>query len=297
MDEKNSKLAYSIAFFVAMLWGTSAAVSKLVLTNLSFWNVQLYTLAFTSVFLFVVILFQKKTSLLKSISIQDLFWMAFIGFLGKFLYGNLFYIAIGRLPTQEAFIINYLWPLMVVISASFILKEKLTVFKYISLILSFFAVILVATKGDFNNIQLADNFGVLCAFLGAISYGVYSSLSKKRNFDPLIGNFMFTLFGFILTAISMPFFDKVEMISINQFYGLLWLGPILSLGAVMWLKALKIGDTSKVSNMIYFTPFFSLFYISLLLGEQITTASILGLFILVFSNFVSLINVGKKSSI
>lgn len=294
MGEKNNKKAYILALIVAILWGSSAAISKLVIANLSFWNIQLYTLGFTSVFLFILILIQKKLYLLR-FSFSDLFWMFLIGLLGKYLYGNLFYIAVDRLPAQEAFIINYLWPMMVVISAVFILKEKLTVAKALSLFFSLLAVIIVATRGDLVSLKFGDSLGVICAMLGALAYGTYSSLSKKRDYDPLIGNFMFTFWGFMLTLVTLPFFDSIVLPNSSQFWGIIWLGPILSLGAVLWLKALSIGETSKVSNIIYFTPFFSLIYISILLGERITLPSIVGLVILVASNLFSLIGKSQKS--
>ena len=50
---------------------------------------------------------------------------------------------------------------------------------------------------------------------------------------------------------------------------------------IFWFKALEYGDTSVVSHALYLTPFLSLVYIALFLGEQILISSIVGLVIIV----------------
>ena len=51
--------------------------------------------------------------------------MAGLGFIGLFMYSALYYFGIEQLSSQEACILNYLWPIMIVLFACVILKEKL----------------------------------------------------------------------------------------------------------------------------------------------------------------------------
>lgn len=50
---------------------------------------------------------------------------------------------------------------------------------------------------------------------------------------------------------------------------------------MFWLLALKYGDTAKISNLIFITPFLSLVYIYFLLGEKILLSSVIGLVLIV----------------
>jgi drug/metabolite transporter (DMT)-like permease len=49
-------------------------------------------------------------------------------------------------PAQEAFIVNYTWPIWVVIFAVIILKEKINKRKIIAIILGFIGVYIVASN-------------------------------------------------------------------------------------------------------------------------------------------------------
>ncbi|MBW6514688.1 MAG: DMT family transporter, partial [Candidatus Syntrophosphaera sp.] len=55
---------------------------------------------------------------------------------------------------------------------------------------------------------------------------------------------------------------------------------------ILWQKALeKSSNTAAVSNLIFLTPFISLVFIALILRESIHPATLIGLFIIIASNF------------
>ena len=69
-----------------------------------------------------------------------------VGMLGIFLYYSFYYIGMGRMLASQAFIINYLWPIMSILFAAILLKEKLTFRKGIAISLSFVGVMIVTGK-------------------------------------------------------------------------------------------------------------------------------------------------------
>ncbi|MFH1586746.1 MAG: DMT family transporter [Candidatus Diapherotrites archaeon] len=144
----SNRLAYLFVFLAVFLWASTAAVSKLLLFDIS--NIQLLFFAsfFATIALFAIAFFQGKLSLVLSYKTKDYLTFAYMGFLGVFLYFIFLYGAIALLPAQEAFIINYLWPIMVILFAVPILKEKFTTIKLASMLISFIGVFIVATKGD-----------------------------------------------------------------------------------------------------------------------------------------------------
>ena len=56
----------------------------------------------------------------------------------------------------------------------------------------------------------------------------------------------------------------------------------MGIAFVLWLKALKLSTTTaRVGTLIFFAPFLSLVFIHFLVGEDIRTATIVGLIFIV----------------
>jgi drug/metabolite transporter (DMT)-like permease len=52
----------------------------------------------------------------------------------------------------------------------------------------------------------------------------------------------------------------------------------MGIAYVFWLKAMKLSsDTAKIANLIFISPFLSLFFIHFLVGETILPATFIGL--------------------
>jgi drug/metabolite transporter (DMT)-like permease len=173
---------------------------------------------------------------------------------------------------------------MVVVSAIFVLKEKIDIQKMLAIITAFLAVVIVATEGNLSAIKFTDFYGVLFAVVGASSYGLFSALVKKFNYEQITSNLLFFFYAFLLSLVSILMFDKVLIPNLVQFAGLFWIGSfVYGIATVLWLKALAAGSTAKVSNLIFLTPFLSLVYIAIFLGEKIKIPSLIGLALLVVS--------------
>lgn len=74
--------------------------------------------------------------------------MAGLGFLGIFLYSGLYYHGLSQLTSQEACILNYLWPMMIVLFSALLLGEKITVRTVAALLLSFSGVVVLTLGGE-----------------------------------------------------------------------------------------------------------------------------------------------------
>lgn len=275
-------ISYFFVLLAAFLWGSMAAVGKLLLTDLDNLQVLLFTNLFAFLGLFVIVLFQRKKTIILTYTKQDYFTFAWTGFLGVFLYPFFFFGALKLLPAQEAFIINYLWPIMVVVFAIFILKEKITMKKILGIIFSFFGIVILITKGDFLTMEFSSILGVMSAVAGAIVYGLFSVIGKRQNYDKFISMMFFYFFSVFYALIAVLIFSEIPYISVYQLLGLMWLGFFTSgLGVAFWFLALKYGDTIKISNIIFITPFLSLVYIYFLIGEKILASSFIGLVVIV----------------
>jgi len=266
----------------SLLWASTPAVVKLLLADLNVLQILFFNNLFALIGLAVVTFIQGKLTLIRGYSRNDYVVFAWMGFLGVFLYTLFLSGAISLLRAQEAYIINYLWPVMILIFASVILKEKITKRKIVSIICSFVGVSIVITGGDLLNLKFGNFYGILLAVFGAVTYGLFSVTGKKQDYEKYTSMTIYYIFGFVYAVVSVLFFSEIPKISIYQLAGLFWLGFFTSgLAFVFWFLALKHGDTAKMSSMIFLTPFLSLIYIYFMIGEKILFSSIAGLVIIV----------------
>ena len=185
-------------------------------------------------------------------------------------------------PAQEAFIVNYLWPVLVVVFGFLILKEILSLTKIFGIVLSFFGVYVVITQGNIFNFTFTNIPADLLAIFGAVSYALFSVLGKKYNYEVYTSMLVYYASGFVCVFITTLLFSTVPSLSLSQWIGIAWIGVVTNVFAfVCWFKALEYGDTSKMANLIFLTPFVSLIYIYFILNEQILVSSFVGLVLIV----------------
>ena len=162
------------------------------------------------------------------------------------------------------------------------------------IVCSFAGVFIVITRGDFLSLQFGNALGIFSAVAGAVVFGLFSVLGKKQNYEKFTSVTLYYLFSIPYTLIAIMLFSEIPQISIYQLAGLLWLGIFISgLAFVLWFLALKYGDTAKMSNIIFLTPFISLVYIYFLVGEKILISSVAGLVVIVAGILIQSVN--KKS--
>lgn len=286
------KKEYWLASISVLFWGSSAAVAALLLHSMSTFLVVFYNGFIASVFLFLLNLFTGRLPQLKDLPVSQILLMMFLGILGTFMYSSLLYVGMQRLKTQQAFIINYLWPIMTVLFSCLILKKTLTLQKVAALLLSFFGVIIVATEGDLNGLAKVDGIGVAACVIAAMCSGLYGTLNSRVTCDKTLATMVYqstsavAALVFLLLTQSGP-----RLLTMPEFGGMLWNGILIyGVAATTWAIAISTGDTAKVSNLAYFTPFLSLVYIYFLLGEPISMASVAGLIFIILGVLVQMVH-------
>lgn len=174
------KKSYIYASITVVIWATLAPVVKLLLNDIPSFEALAISSAFAFVFLLIVNIISGSIKLMKTYRVTDYLIMAGLGFIGLFAYSALYYFGIDQLSSQEACILNYLWPIMIVLFACIILKEKLTVRKIIALLLSF-AGIVVLMLGNADAGNGSRILGITACVGAAVCYGLFSVLNKKKR--------------------------------------------------------------------------------------------------------------------
>ncbi|MBI9055381.1 MAG: EamA family transporter [Bacteroidales bacterium] len=283
-----SKKAYLYAGLAILFWGTSASAFKIGLRYLDHYQL-LFIASFTStVFLFGIILFQKKNWKIKQIKRKELLRTTLLGFLNPFLYYVILFKAYDLLPAQVAQPLNFIWPITLVLLSIPILKQRLTTKGILALIISFVGVFLISSEGNITNMNFANPLGVVLALGSSVVWALFWLFNMKNKGDEIVQLFLNFLTAFILIGITTLLFSDVKITSTNGILSGIYIGLFeMGITFVVWLKALKLSErTDKISNLIYLTPFCSLVFISIFLHEKIFITTFFGLILIILGIFI-----------
>jgi drug/metabolite transporter (DMT)-like permease len=263
-------------------WGLIPVVTKNILVELNNLQMLFYSTFFSCIVMSSIVLFQKKTSILATYSIRDYAKVGTLGFLGTYLYYVLLYGALALTSASEGFILAYTWPMLVIILAFPLLKERLTIIKLCSILISFLGIVVIVTHGRIFTLSFTNLQGDILALGGAGVFALFSVLGKKYRYDQVVSVFIYFVTALVFIIPTLFIFSWLKMPSFHVWLWLILNGFLVNgISYIFWFKALEYGDTSVVSNALYLTPFLSLVYIRLFLGEQILISSIVGLVIIV----------------
>lgn len=163
------KKTYFYAGVSIFCWSTVATTCKILLRELN--NIQLLWVnsLIAGLFLFILNIALGNFNKYKDYKVKDYFIMVAIGIPSTIFYYMFYYAGTDILPASQAFIINYLWPIMSVVFACITLRKKFTAKKFIAILISFLGVVFVI-GGDVNNFNSQMLVGgiVLCFGSGFI---------------------------------------------------------------------------------------------------------------------------------
>ena len=276
------KKSYIYAGLTVLIWSTLATVVKLVLKDIPNFQALAISSAFAFVFLLILNIINGSIKEMKHYRIKDCLTMAGLGFLGLFMYSALYYYGIAELGSQEACILNYLWPMMIVIFACIILKERITVKKIIAMLMSF-AGIVVLTLGSGGVSSGNRLFGIIACVTAAVCYGLFSVLNKKHSLNQNVTMIWIWFTTAVCSLVLSLIFENWQPIAGVQWLGIAWLGIVVNAVAyLLWAIALKgASDSAKIANLAYLVPFISIIISWLVLKEQITINAVLALVLII----------------
>lgn len=289
---------YLYAAITVVLWATLATAVKLVLKDIPSFEALAVSSTFAFVFLLILNIINGSIKEMKAYRPKDHLMITGLGFLGLFMYSALYYFGIDELGSQEACILNYLWPMMIVIFACIILKERLTVRKVAAMIMSF-AGIVVLTLGQGEGASGNRLLGIAACVAAAVCYGLFSVLNKKLSLSQGVAMMWFWLTTAVCSFAASLIFESPQPISGWAWTGLAWLGVVVNAVAyLLWAIALKNSeDSAKIANLAYLVPFLSIILSAIVLKEQITVSAVLALILIVGGILLQSINYkGSKNN-
>ncbi len=282
---KKQKKAYFLALVAILFWSTMSSAFKISLRFISFdllifWSAIIGLLALT-----LILAFNKEISFKQQFTKRNILRSAVMGFFNPFLYYLVLLKAYSLLEAQVAGILNYTWPIVLVLLSVPFLKQKIPFYSFFALFISFVGIIIIGTDGNPYAMQITEPFGIFLALLSAFFWAIYWILNlkdEKRKSEEKI--FLNLLFGLVYIAVYLLVKGvEIEMPNWQTIVGAIYIGMFeLSISFVIWLNALKLSsNTAKVSNLVYLSPFVALFWIRLTVGEEIHFSTVIGLIFIV----------------
>ncbi|MGB7061514.1 MAG: DMT family transporter [Candidatus Zixiibacteriota bacterium] len=280
---EKQKQAYLYAITAVLFWSTVASAFKVSLRYLDFLQLLFFSSIASVVILFLILLVQNKLSLFGEYSGKDYLRSAMLGFLNPFLYYVVLFKAYSLLPAQEAQPLNYTWSIVLVLLSIPILRQKIGFKSILAILISYFGVFVISTRGDILRLTFSNPTGVLLALGSSVIWALFWIYNIKDKRDEVAKLFLNFLFGVVFILIAMLLSSRLRIPSGAGLAGAAYVG-IFEMGItfVLWLKALKLSrTTAQVSNLIYLSPFASLVLIRFVVGERILPSTIIGLIFIV----------------
>lgn len=281
MEKQKQAFAYGTA--AVLLWSTVASAFKVSLRYLDFVQLLFFSSIASAVVLFVILLVQRKLSLLTEYSARDYLNSLMLGFLNPFLYYIVLLKAYSLLPAQEAQPLNYTWSIVLVLLSIPLLKQRIKLKSIVAIFISYFGVFIISTRGDIFGLTFGNPTGVVLALGSAVVWALFWIYNVKDRRDDVAKLFLNSSFGFIFILIVMLASSRMRIPDSRGLAGAAYVGFFeMGITFVFWLKALKLSrTTAQVSNLIYLAPFISLVLIHFIVGEKILLSTIIGLIFIV----------------
>ncbi|MEK6888912.1 MAG: DMT family transporter [Nanoarchaeota archaeon] len=278
---RDNPLSLVYASIVIILWGTVAAVSKLMLNNISNYQLMFYVALFSTTTTFFILLLARQKNTLKEIK-KNFGKLFILGILGMGIYQFFYFTAISKAPVAQVNVLNYMWPIFILIFSIFLLKDKFSRKTLIAFLLGIFGAYLVITKGTLLVFDSQYILGYVFALIAALSWALFSILNKKIKLSPIKSMFFYNLIGLLFMVAIMAITNSSFNIPFKELLGVAYIGVIpTGIGFLLWIKSLQLGKPAIISNLSHLTPFISLVFIWLIAKEQILISEIIGLIIIV----------------
>ncbi|WP_204105899.1 MULTISPECIES: DMT family transporter [Spirulina sp. CCY15215] len=237
-----------------LMWSTLALLTALSGNIPPF---QLTAMSFTIAFAIGVIFWLKqRINIISALKLPLKVWG--LGVSGLFGYHCFYFIALQNAPTVDANLINYLWPVLIVLFSALLPGEKLKWFHIIGAIAGFAGAALLVMKGKSFTFESQYAIGYLAALICAFTWSSYSVLSRFFGSIPTHSVGGFCGVTAILAGICHGLFEPTVLPIGREWLAILGLGlgPV-GLAFFTWDYGVKKGNIKILGALSYSVPLLS----------------------------------------
>lgn len=193
-----------------------------------------------------------------------------LGVYGLFGFHFLLFVALRHAPPLEANLVNYLWPLLIVVLAPLLLPGvRLRAVHVLAALAGFAGAVLAIAGGRDLDGGLA--WGYLPALGSAFIWATYSLGTRRVAPFPTAAVGLFGLVSGLLSLACHALLEPAVSLSLRDLALVvaMGLGP-LGAAFYLWDRALKTGDARRIGILSYLTPLASTLMLSFVSGRPLT---------------------------
>ncbi len=178
-----------------------------------------------------------------------------LGVVGLFGFHFLLFMALRTAPAVQANLVNYLWPLFIVVLSPVLLPGMSLRPLHVLAALLGFAGAAVAILGGGDAGPGAWSWGYLLALASALIWAAFSLLSRRVPAFSTVAVGLFGLVSGLLSLLCHLLLEQPRTLGTQELLlvAAAGLGP-LGLAFLLWDKALKLGDPRQIGILSYLTP-------------------------------------------
>ncbi|MGO1749862.1 MAG: DMT family transporter [Marinobacter sp.] len=276
---KDQKTAMLYGLGTVLLWSTVATAFKLALADLAPVQMLLVACSASVVVMAIILVLQKRWHLVFSLRKKQYVQSFGMGLINPCLYYFLLFGAFDRLPAQEAQPLNYTWALVLAYLSVPFLGHRLRKLDILAGLVCYAGVVVIATRGAVTTLSFSDPLGVALAIGSTLVWASYWIIATRDTRDPVVGLFLNFLFGLPVIVLICWWTEGLALPVTSSLAAAVYVGVFeMGIAFVLWSYAMKKAEnTSRVSNLIFISPFLSLVFIYFILGEQILPSTYIGL--------------------
>jgi len=255
----NSRLA---ALGAIVLWSSLASLATLIP------NVPVFLKTGIGLLIGSVIALPLARFQIKQLAVKPKILL--LGVYGLFGYHAALFIALSTSPSVQANLVNYLWPLLIVLLAPLFSKKiKLNLRVVIGGLMGFIGASLAILSGSSSDGLFYS--GYLFAFMAAIIWSTYSLATNRIGSFPTPAVGLFALVSGILSiAMHFVFETQVSLTSFDwMILVLLGLGP-LGAAFYLWDYAIKRSNPQEIGLLSFLTPLLSTGFLLVITGQALS---------------------------
>lgn len=278
----NEHRAFKLGLSAVMLWSTVATAFSISLRYLTPLQLVALASAVSWCFLSLRLLQPARWQALRATAMRDRLFGLAMGWLNPALYYLVLFAAYDRLPAQEAMAINYSWGITLALIAAPLLGQKLSLYSLLTSGISYFGIVVIATRGEPEALNFAQPEGVALALLSTLIWSLYWVINARKEIDPEVQLFLNFTGALPLLSALLWYQGAAAPLSWQGWAGGLYVGLFeMGLAFVLWMGAMQATrSTIRISSLIFLSPPVSLLFIWLIAGEALRPYTFVGLLLI-----------------
>jgi len=289
---QNTK-AYIMLVCASLFWAGNFIVGKYAfLTDIPPLSLVFYR--WTLVWFILLPFTYKEIIKYKDIILKNLPILFLLGFTSVGLFNSFTYLALIHTQVINASLFNAAIPAIIILLCFLFKVEKTNKFQILGLIISVLGIIAIITKLKLD-ILLSLNFnkGDLIMVGGALTWGIYSTLLKRKKFTLPLLTLVHVICTLGLISVLPQFLyeytnGQVIKFDINLVYTLIFLALFPSIGSYYcWAGAVSIVGANRAGISLSLIPLFSTIFAIGIYDEKFQFFHLIGAILIILGLFLS----------